>query len=390
MLFARVINILTDLGVNNNTSTVRILPNATEKAGSRFRAPNASEGSPASARLIRRRPGSVDWLRAGCLNVMRVRQKASRERVQAWGLRVPAAGVLAIVAFLAAMPLGAESYFVILEGLGGEPSYQERFSGYADELREVCEKTAGDESRVHVLSGEAAKRGAIEDLFAQLAAQTQPRDSIALFLVGHGTWDGHTYKFNIPGPDITATQLQKLLDALPADRQLVAVTTSSSGASIDQLKSERRVVVSATRSGRERNAPVFPEYWVAALSDEAADADKNDAITVLEAFNYAEQKVKGFFEKEKRMSTEHARLEGGFAASFTLARLEAAVEAAEDPVVRAWMAEREEIEHRLNDLKLRKDSFAEEQYFDELEKLLVELARKQEEIDEATEKTSEP
>ncbi len=321
----------------------------------------------ASASLIRRRPGSVGRLR----------------------LALPTATLLAL-AFLAAMPLRAESHFVILEGLGGESSYQERFSGYTDDLREVCEKTAGDESLVHVLSGEGARREAIEELFTQLAAQTQPEDSVALFLIGHGTSDGDSYKFNIPGPDITATQLQTLLDALPADRQLVAVTTSSSGASIDQLKSERRVVVAATRSGRERNAPVFPEFWVEALSDEAADADKNDAITALEAFNYAEQKVKGFFEKEKRMATEHARLEGGFAASFTLARLEAAVEAAQDPAVRALMSEREEIEHRVNDLKLRKDSLAEENYFDELEKLLVELARKQGEIDEATSKTSEP
>ena len=321
---------------------------------------------------------------------MRARLSTGKGANRARGLAVPAALTVATVAFLAAMPLRAESYFVIVEGLGGEPTYQERFSEYADNLEEVCKKTAGDESRVHVLSGESATRGAIEDLFKQLAENTRKEDVIALFLIGHGTWDGHAYKFNIPGPDITANQLQKLLDALSAGRQLVAVTTSSSGASIDQLKSERRVVVAATRSGRERNAPIFPEYWVQALSDEAADADKNDAITALEAFNYAEQKVKGFFEKEKRMATEHPRLEGGFAASFTLARLEAAVEAAQDPAVRALMAEREEIEHRFNDLKLRKNSIPEEQYFEELEKVLVELARKQEEIDEATEITSEP
>lgn len=321
---------------------------------------------------------------------MRAQQSTGKGANRAWGLPVPAALAVAIVAFLAAMPLTAETYFVIVEGLGGEPSYQERFSEYTGKLEEVCKKTAGDESRVHVLSGESAKRGAIEELFKQLAEKTRKEDAIALFLIGHGTWDGHVYKFNIPGPDITASQLQKLLDALPADRQLVAVTTSSSGASIDQLKSDRRVVIAATRSGRERNAPIFPEYWVQALSDEAADADKNNAITALEAFHYAEQKVKSFFEKEKRMATEHSRLEGGFAASFTLARLEAAVEAAEDPVVRAWLAEREEIEHRVNDLKLRKNSLPEEQYFEELEKVLLELARKQAEIDKATGIASEP
>lgn len=276
-----------------------------------------------------------------------------------------------------------DSYFIIVGGLGGESRYREQFSEYVGKLEEVCKETAGDDSKVHTLRGRQATRQALVGILEQLAGQTKKEDSVALILIGHGTWDGQAYKFNVRGPDITAKRLGELLDALPADRQLVAVTTSSSGASIDHLKSDRRVVIAATRSGRERNVTIFPQFWVEALQDEAADADKNSVITALEAFNYAEQKVKTFFEQEKRLVTEHARIEGGLAASFTLARLAHVADAADDPAVRRLFGERQQIERRIEDLKLRKSEMAEDEYFEQLEELLLELADKQAEIDQA-------
>ena len=276
-----------------------------------------------------------------------------------------------------------ESHFVIVGGLGGEPQYAEQFSTYASALGDVFEKTTGDGSRVHVLKGPESRREAITALLGELAKNTAANDSVALILVGHGTWDGRVYKFNIPGPDLDAAQLRDLLDAIPARRQLLAVTSSASGAIIDLLKGENRVIITATRSGRESNATVFPKYWVEALSDDAADSDKNAVITAAEAFSYTERRVKDFFEKEKRLAGEHPRIEGDFAATFTLARLEKVVTASEDPAVRRLFVEREAIEGRVEKLKKRKDEMEIDAYFDELEGLMIELARKQAQIDEA-------
>ena len=51
---------------------------------------------------------------------------------------------------------------------------------------------------------------------------------------------------------------------------------------------------------------VFPRYWIEALKDPATDADKNESISALEAFRYAQAKVTKFFETQNRLATEHA------------------------------------------------------------------------------------
>src|SRR5690606_416612 len=97
------------------------------------------------------------------------------------------------------------------------------------------------------------------------------------------------------GPDITASELANLLDRVPARRQLVVNMTSASGASIAQLQKANRVVITATRTGMEKNATIFARYWVEALRDPAADADKNGSVSALEAFRYADQKTATYY-----------------------------------------------------------------------------------------------
>ena len=127
-------------------------------------------------------------------------------------------------------------------------------------------------------------------------------------LIGHGSFDEFDYKFNLPGPDLTATELAGLLDKIPAHQTIVNMT-SASGGSIAALEKPKRVIITATKTGTEKNATVFPRYWIEGLRDPAADADKNDIVTALEAFRYAEEKTAKFYETQKRLSTEHALIE---------------------------------------------------------------------------------
>ncbi len=296
--------------------------------------------------------------------------------------RLPAL-VAAVLA--AAPPVLGETHFVIVEGLGGSRQYAEEFREQVEDLRLAARKAVDDDAQVRVLAGKQATRERIQETLASLANDLSGNDALALFLIGHGAHDGREYKMNIPGADFTAAQLRRWLDAVPAGRQLVVAATSSSGGAIETLGSERRIVITATKNGREKNATVFGRYWAEALSNAEADTDKNETISALEAYRYAEDKVKSHYQDAQRLATEHPRLEGKLAGSFVLARLGSTAQAAADPAKSALLAEREAIERKIDELRLRKDDLPEEQYLDALQELLVELAAIQEKIlDETT------
>lgn len=287
---------------------------------------------------------------------------------------------LVSVLLMSAAAASAEVYFVVVGGLGGDPRYEQRFSEEAAATAEAARNAAGDDSRVTLLRGPEATREAITEALTALQSKTTKDDAAALILLGHGASDGETFKFNIPGPDLSDKQLLVLLEKIPAERQLVVLAASSSGAALKTLQAENRIVITATKSGRERNAVQFGRYWAEALSSEEADVNKNNVISAQEAYTYAETKVKDYYESEKRLATEHSRLEGKLAGSFTLARLAEAVEAARDPELAPLYQRREDLERKIDQLKLRKDSLSEDAYFDELQELLVELATLQEQI----------
>jgi hypothetical protein len=140
-------------------------------------------------------------------------------------------------------------------------------------------------------------------------------------------------------------------------RQLVVNMTSASGGALDTLGKENRVVITATKSGTEKNATVFARYWVEALRDAAADTDKNESVSALEPFRYADSKTVVFSDSQKvghrardaghigarqgvrAPSTENGQ--GKLAGSFTLVRFGSAQAAANSPGKRELLAKRD-------------------------------------------------
>jgi len=300
---------------------------------------------------------------------------------------------------LSALSSQATTFYVTISGLGGEPDYVQRFKMWADDI-DTSLRRAGGDSNITTL--ESPTREQIRARFAELEKQVKATDALVVMLIGHGTFDGVDYKFNIPGPDITGGELAALLDRVPATRQCVVNMTSSSGGSIESLRRPNRVVISATKVGTEKNATVFARYWAEALRDPAADADKNEAVSALEAYRFALQKTTAFFESMKRLATEHAVLEdtgkgdgvvpaqpgagsdsgeGRLAASFTVIRLGANAAAAKDPAKRALLAQKEALEQAIDKLKYEKIEMAAEDYKRQLTQLLLQLAKVQEALE---------
>jgi hypothetical protein len=180
---------------------------------------------------------------------------------------------------------GAASFTFVVAGLGGEPEYEQRFREQAVAIAEAAKKAATEQSQVVVLTGEQARRDSVKREFQEFAAKMKANDNATVVLIGHGTYDGEEYRFNVPGADITGSDLTQLFDKMPAKQQLIVNATSSSGATIEQWQRPDRVVVTATKSGGERTATRFAQFWAQAVSGGAADVNKDEVVTAAEAFD---------------------------------------------------------------------------------------------------------
>jgi hypothetical protein len=298
---------------------------------------------------------------------------------------------------LTAAAADADTYFLSVAGLGGAPDYEQRFASAAGELDRVL-RQAGSDVHVVTLAGKEATRQRVSDALRAIAAQARSQDDFVLILIGHGSFDGVQYKFNLVGPDISAPELAALCDRIPAGRQLIVNTTSASGGSIAALARRGRAVIAATKTGTEKNATVFARYWVEAFEDPTADVDKNDAISALEAFQYASTKTAAFYASQKRLATEHAVFddtgraqpvrtasisdgEGSLLSSFTLLRRGAAHAQAVDPAKRGLLARKQSLEQKIDTLKYQRAAMSPQDYKKQLTDALVELAKVQERLE---------
>jgi len=297
-------------------------------------------------------------------------------------------------------------FLLIVVGLAGDPEHGKAFEKWGASMAAAADRLGVEREHV-VLLGETgegqsrpngrATKEQIEKAFETLSKSATADDVVFVTLIGHGSFDGSDAKFNLPGPDLSAKEFNAMLRRLPT-RQIVFVdTTSASGPFIEELSSPGRTIVTATRNGAERYATLFGGYFVDALTAEAADADKNKRISVLEAFRYAKGEVARAYEREGLLATEHAVLDdngdkqgsadpaptaadGKLAASLSVGSTEAAVPLPSDPKLRALVLEQRDMERRVEALRLLKDSMEPARYQTELERLVTELALKTREI----------
>lgn len=280
-------------------------------------------------------------------------------------------------------PLRAADYYLTIAGLGGTPEYEKNFSTWAQEIdKRLHDAEPG--AKITTLYGAMANRAHVELVLNQIAREAKADDRLAVFLIGHGSFDGEEYKMNVPGPDIRAADFAAWLNRVPSRRQLVVDMTSASGGIVSALERPDRAVISATKSGSEKNLTVFPRYWVDALRDESADTDKNQVISALEAFRYAERRTVQFYESGKRLATEHPEIAGGergslLASQFPVVNLSAQGPA--NPAKTKLLSHKQELESKIDELKLKKASMPDADYRKELAGLLLDLARTQAEID---------
>jgi Peptidase C13 family len=305
-----------------------------------------------------------------------------------------------------------ETYLVIIAGIGGDDAHRDRFHQWSMAMRDAAVSRHGlDASRVFTLaeSPELAPEAIhakstkenVAALVSKLKTEVAPGDQVYFLLIGHGSFDNEEARFNLPGRDLSAADFDSLLAPFSEQQVVFVNTASASGAFLAELAKPNRIVVTATKSGFERNEAQFGKYFVEAYSSDASDADKNQRVSVLEAFEYARLRVAGFYEEENLLMTEHAQLDDGdgkavaegsskedpragaaFLTPVAAADGLSVEDLASDPELARLVESRQELEGRVEALKLQKASMPEETYLKELERLLLDLASVNQRIEE--------
>lgn len=297
-------------------------------------------------------------------------------------------------------------FLLIVVGLAGDPEHGALFHKWGTTLAEASERLGVAPERLVYLVDEPAAgdkkvtgkatRDEIAKAFDTFAKQAAPEDMVLITLFGHGSFDGRMPKFNLPGPDMGPADFAAQFRKLPTKQIVFVDTSSSSGPFVEELSAPGRTIITATRNGAEQYATLFGGYFVEALTSDAADADKNKRISILEAFQYAKTEVERAYKQEGLLATEHAMLDddgdkqgsqtpaatgkdGKVAAVLSLGSTESDG-LPTDPKVRALYVERREMERRVEALRLLKESMDPARYTSELEKLVTGIALKTREI----------
>jgi hypothetical protein len=306
---------------------------------------------------------------------------------------------LCLVILLFPVIAWADSSALVIQGIGGSEELEKKFEKWGASTRDVLVQDLGfSKERVILLAGEGAKKAAVEQAFGQIKQQIKSGDNFLLVLIGHGSFDTD-YKLNIFGQDLSGKEYSALIDSLGATRTIVVSSTSSSGGMFETLGGKNRVLIAASRGG-EKEDTAFYEYFIQGLKGVAADEDKDKKISAWEAFKYAASGVERFYKEQTRIMTEHAGLAAGGAASVAptvpeqdapiLARVtplnaDRAITVA-DPKLQALLNERKSIEQKIEAHRLDKALLPEAEYEKRLEELILELAKKNQEIQEQQKK----
>lgn len=295
---------------------------------------------------------------------------------------------------------------IVVIGAGGNPQYEITFYQWSERWVSAAKQANVAVTIIGRHRGEAKIEVTDYNLFREAIKQAEADalNPLWIVLIGHGTFDRRVAKFNLRGPDVSANELADWLKTVERPTAIINCA-SASGPFIPILSGPKRVVVSATKSGTEINFTRFGDHLSQAINDPAADLDKDEQTSLWEAFLMASRRTSEFYDTEGRIATEHALLDDngdrhGVRADQFKGLTPIAKPADGLPLdgrrAQQWhlvpnqkdskisveqLARRNELELAIEQLRDRKDSLAANDYFRELEKLLISLAELNERLE---------
>ena len=292
---------------------------------------------------------------------------------------------------------------LVVSGTPGTDEYGRAFNTWAERWVDAAE--AGGATAVRIGAGD---RSADSTDYSVLRSQIESFGETYLdkagaelwiVLIGHGTFDGRLARFNLRGPDVAASELERWLEDIRCPT-VIANCASSSAPFMQRLAALHRVVITATKSGAEHNFARFGDHLSRAVSDASFDLDKDGQTSLFEAYLAASRRTEQFYESEGRLATEHSllddngdgqgiradwfrgirpvkipkgteKVDGRRAHQLHLVRSES-----EQSLPAELRQQRDQLELAVIELRDRKFQFAvEDEYYAQLEPLLIRLAQ---------------
>lgn len=299
---------------------------------------------------------------------------------------------------------GGDRYALLIGGLGGSPEHTEKFKTYlfdtrkafidefqipAENIVAIGEKNIEAEAFIEAIS----TSDNIRLQFDRLKASVTPNDQVFIVLFGHGGYDNGEARLNIPRRDLSQHDYAALVDQLNASRVVFINTSSASAPFIEALSGDGRIVITATRTGTQKNETSFPRFMIEAFSSPSADRDKDGRISVGEVYTFAAEKTEQMFADNANIPTENALLDdngdqqgsrlkelangvdGNLAGITYFSNAEGLLAAASGGAAAGWLQEKNNLEIEIANLKSQKAGLNEDEYYAQLEVLFVKLAR---------------
>ena len=306
--------------------------------------------------------------------------------------------VFLFVSFISLVPCAAHAqqrFALVVSGATGGQEYGAQYLAWTDALNRIfTARFKLDPANVVVLRegddpATASTGDNVRKSIQQLQQQMKREDLLVVVLIGHGTFDGVDAKFNLVGRDLESAEWGALLRPVPGT-VVVVNTTAGSFPFIERLAGPRRIVISATDSVAQRFDTVFPEYFVKAFEDDGADLDKNQRISIWEAFAYASAGVRRHYQQRGQLSTERALIddngdgvgravaedgEDGTASSRTYLEAPAPGAPETDEELLKLLQRKSLLEAELEELRIRKAFLPGAEYAKEFERVITAYAR---------------
>ena len=300
-----------------------------------------------------------------------------------------------LIVFVSSHAIAGDRYALIVSGAAGGAQYAQKYDAWRTAMVSVLrDQFLYPVDHVIVLADVPAKEGRqatvltgatganVRAALVRLAERAKADDVVLVLLIGHGSvLDGDGGKFNLVGPDLRSDEWANLVAPI-AGRLVFVNATGGSFPFLRSMAGPERVVVTATDSAGQQFETVFPEFFVSALTSQAADIDKNQKVSIWEAFTHASAAVKAWYEERGQLPTERPAIDDGApsGSQSSLARItylqpDVRIPASADAELVALLKRRAAIESAVERLRLSKPTLPVDQYERELETLLLEMAR---------------